>query len=65
MGVPRPVVAILIEAFRGNLPGAVPTLGMAVVVAGIVIVNLPAAEARAGAGEARPSCSGASALQYH
>jgi drug/metabolite transporter (DMT)-like permease len=39
-----PVVAILIEAFRGNLPGAWPTLGMAVVVAGLVIVNLPAAE---------------------
>jgi drug/metabolite transporter (DMT)-like permease len=40
-----PVVAILIEAFRGNLPGALPTLGMAVVVAGLVIVNLPRAEA--------------------
>jgi drug/metabolite transporter (DMT)-like permease len=42
-----PVVAILIEAFRGNLPGAYPTIGMAVVVAGLVIVNLPAAEAPA------------------
>ena len=41
-----PVVAILIEAFRGNLPGASSTLGMAVVVVGIVIVNLPAAEAK-------------------
>ena len=39
-----PVVAILIEAFRGHLPGALPTVGMAVVVLGIVIVNLPAAE---------------------
>ena len=42
-----PVVAIVIEAFRGNLPGAWPTVGMAVVVAGIVIVNLPSAEAPA------------------
>lgn len=40
-----PVVAILIEAFRGHLPGALPTIGMAVVVLGILIVNLPAAEA--------------------
>jgi drug/metabolite transporter (DMT)-like permease len=40
-----PVVAILIEAVRGNLPGAVSTLGMAVVVIGIAVVNLPAAEA--------------------
>jgi drug/metabolite transporter (DMT)-like permease len=42
-----PVVAIVIEAFRGNLPGAWSTAGMAVVIAGIVIVNLPAAEASA------------------
>ena len=40
-----PVVAILIEAVRGHLPGALPTLGMAVVVVGLVIVNLPGAEA--------------------
>ena len=40
-----PVVAILIEAFRGNLPGALPTVGMAIVVIGLVIVNLPRAEA--------------------
>ena len=40
-----PVVAILIEAVRGHLPGALPTLGMAVVVVGLVIVNLPDAEA--------------------
>jgi drug/metabolite transporter (DMT)-like permease len=42
-----PVVAILIEAFRGHLPGALPTTGMVVVVLGIAIVNLPAAEAPA------------------
>jgi drug/metabolite transporter (DMT)-like permease len=42
-----PVIAIVIEAFRGNLPGAWSTAGMAVVVAGIVIVSLPAAEAPA------------------
>jgi drug/metabolite transporter (DMT)-like permease len=46
-----PVVAILIEAIRGHLPGAIPTIGMAVVVAGVVLVNLPAAEAPAPAGE--------------
>jgi drug/metabolite transporter (DMT)-like permease len=46
-----PVVAILIEAIRGHLPGTVPTIGMAVVVAGVVLVNLPAAEAPAAAGE--------------
>jgi drug/metabolite transporter (DMT)-like permease len=40
-----PVVAILIEAIRGNLPGALPTVGMAIVVAGLIVVNLPAAEA--------------------
>jgi drug/metabolite transporter (DMT)-like permease len=40
-----PVVAILIEAIRGNLPGALPTLGMAIVVAGLIVVNLPRAEA--------------------
>jgi drug/metabolite transporter (DMT)-like permease len=42
-----PVVAILIEAIRGNLPGALPTLGMAIVVAGLIVVNLPRAEAPA------------------
>ena len=42
-----PVVAILIEAIRGNLPGPVPTVGMAIVVVGLVVVNLPAAEAPA------------------
>jgi drug/metabolite transporter (DMT)-like permease len=41
-----PVVAILIEAIRGNLPGALPTVGMAVVVAGLIVVNLPSAEAK-------------------
>ncbi len=41
-----PVVAIVIEAFRGSLPGALSTLGMAIVVLGIVVVNLPAAEAQ-------------------
>jgi drug/metabolite transporter (DMT)-like permease len=42
-----PVVAILIEAIRGNLPGALPTVGMAIVVAGLIVVNLPTAEAPA------------------
>ena len=43
-----PVVALVIEAFRGNLPGAVATVGMLVVVAGVAIVNLPRAEAPGG-----------------
>ncbi len=43
-----PVVAILIEAFRGNLPSALPTVGMAIVVAGLIVVNLPRAEATDG-----------------
>ena len=47
-----PVVAIIIEAFRGSLPGRWSLLGMAIVVAGIVIVNLPAAEAPAPAAPA-------------
>jgi drug/metabolite transporter (DMT)-like permease len=41
-----PVVAILIEAIRGNLPGGIATVGMAIVVAGLIVVNLPAAEAK-------------------
>ena len=49
-----PVVAIVIEAFRGSLPGALSTLGMVVVVAGIIVVNLPAAEARAPVAVAPP-----------
>jgi drug/metabolite transporter (DMT)-like permease len=42
-----PVVALVIEAARGNLPGLVATIGMIVVVAGVAIVNLPRAEAPA------------------
>ena len=40
-----PVVAVVIEALRGNLPGALTTLGILVVIAGVAIVNLPRAEA--------------------
>ena len=40
-----PVVAVVIEALRGNLPGALTTLGIVVVIAGVAIVNLPRAEA--------------------
>ena len=50
-----PVVAILIEAVRGHLPGALPTLGMAVVVVGLVIVNLPAADAPVSHTETSPN----------
>jgi drug/metabolite transporter (DMT)-like permease len=41
-----PVVAILIEAIRGSLPSVLATVGMAIVVAGLIVVNLPRAEAR-------------------
>lgn len=41
-----PVVAGVIEALRGNLPAWLPTLGMLVVIAGVIVVNLPRAEAR-------------------
>ena len=37
----------MIEGFRGHLPGGWSMAGMAVVVAGLVVVNLPAAEAPA------------------
>jgi drug/metabolite transporter (DMT)-like permease len=40
-----PAVAVVIEALRGDLPGALTTLGMLVVIAGVAIVNLPQAEA--------------------
>jgi DME family drug/metabolite transporter len=40
-----PVVAVVIEIFRGNLPGAMTTAGIVVVIAGVAIVNLPQAEA--------------------
>jgi drug/metabolite transporter (DMT)-like permease len=40
-----PVVAVGIEALRGNLPGALTTLGIVVVIAGVAIVNMPRAEA--------------------
>jgi drug/metabolite transporter (DMT)-like permease len=41
-----PVVAAAIEAVRGNLPGGLTAAGMIVVIAGVVIVNLPRAEVR-------------------
>ena len=40
-----PVVAGVIEILRGNIPGAVTLIGMAVTVAGVAIVNHPKAEA--------------------
>ncbi len=40
-----PVVAVAIEAIRGDLPSALTKTGIAVVIAGVVIVNLPRAEA--------------------
>ena len=40
-----PVVAGVIEILRGNIPGAVALIGMAVTVVGVAIVNHPKAEA--------------------
>jgi drug/metabolite transporter (DMT)-like permease len=40
-----PASAVLIEAARGNLPGPLATLGIALVIGGVAIVNAPRAEA--------------------
>jgi drug/metabolite transporter (DMT)-like permease len=40
-----PVVAVLIDAVQGNLPGPAATVGIVVVIAGVAIVNHPRAEA--------------------
>jgi drug/metabolite transporter (DMT)-like permease len=42
-----PAVAVISEAGRGNLPNAVVTAGVVLVIAGVAIVNLPRAEAAA------------------
>lgn len=39
-----PAVAVVIEAFRGSLPGPAATLGVAIVILGVAIVNSPRAE---------------------
>jgi drug/metabolite transporter (DMT)-like permease len=39
-----PVVAVVIEALQGNLPGAVATAGLAIVIAGVAMVTHPRAE---------------------
>ena len=40
-----PVVAVLIEAAQGSLPGPAATIGIVVVITGVAIVNHPRAEA--------------------
>ena len=40
-----PAVAVLIDAVRGQLPGAATTLGVLIVILGVAIVNHPRAEA--------------------
>ena len=40
-----PVVAVLVDAAQGKLPGPTATVGIIVVIAGVAIVNHPAAEA--------------------
>jgi O-acetylserine/cysteine efflux transporter len=49
-----PAVAVVIEAVRGRLPGAVATIGVALVILGVAIVNLPRAEVAAEAGPGSP-----------
>jgi 3-hydroxyacyl-CoA dehydrogenase/enoyl-CoA hydratase/3-hydroxybutyryl-CoA epimerase len=43
-----PVVAVVIEALQGNLPGALATAGLAIVITGVAIVTHPRAEATPG-----------------
>jgi len=40
-----PAVAVVIEALQGNLPGALTTIGLAIVIAGVATVTHPRAEA--------------------
>ena len=42
-----PAVAVVIEAFQGQLPGLAATIGVALVILGVAIVNHPRAEQRA------------------
>lgn len=49
-----PVVAVLIEAAQGSLPGPAATIGIAVVITGVAIVNHPRAEAPTTAKPASP-----------
>ncbi len=49
-----PVVAVLIEAAQGALPGPAATLGIIVVITGVAIVNHPRAEASTSAELASP-----------
>ena len=49
-----PVVGVLIEAAQGALPGPAATIGIIVVIAGVVIVNHPRAEASTAAEVASP-----------
>jgi len=39
-----PAVAVAIEAVQGALPGVGATIGVAIVILGVAIVNLPSAE---------------------
>jgi EamA-like transporter family len=39
-----PVVAVLVEAVRGSLPGVAAMIGIVLVILGVAIVNLPRAE---------------------
>jgi drug/metabolite transporter (DMT)-like permease len=52
-----PVVAVIIDAGRGTVPGALVLIGMALVVAGVALVNV-AQESPAGRRLARPAGTG-------
>jgi drug/metabolite transporter (DMT)-like permease len=49
-----PVVAVLVDAVHGALPGPAATIGIIVVIIGVAIVNHPRAEAPAAAELASP-----------
>jgi drug/metabolite transporter (DMT)-like permease len=49
-----PVVAVLIDAVQGQLPGPAATVGIVIVIAGVAIVNHPRAEASTAAELATP-----------
>ena len=53
-----PAVAVVVEALRGNLPGAGATVGVALVILGVAIVNHPRAESPVAAESGLTSAAG-------
>lgn len=58
-----PVVAVLIDAIQGALPGAGATVGIVVVIAGVAIVNHPRAEAPTSSADAEAHLGGVVAAE--